>query len=34
VELARRQREGDELMENLGRNRQEMERAEARKLWP
>lgn len=34
AELARRQREGEELMESLDRNRREMEGAEARKLWP
>lgn len=34
AELARRQREGEELMENLERNRREMEGGEARKLWP
>lgn len=34
AELARRQREGEELMENLDRNRREMEGPHARKLWP
>jgi hypothetical protein len=34
AELARRQREGEELMENLNRNRREMEGDQARKLWP
>ena len=33
-EIARRQREGDELMQNLARNRLEMEGPNARKLWP
>lgn len=33
-ELARRQKESDELMEGLARNRLEMEGPNARKLWP
>ena len=33
-ELARRQREGEEFMQNLARNRIEMEGPNARKLWP
>ncbi|HET6249733.1 MAG TPA: hypothetical protein VFE47_18735 [Tepidisphaeraceae bacterium] len=34
VELKRRQKEGDELMRNLDRNRRESEGPQARKLWP
>jgi hypothetical protein len=34
AELARRQQEGEQFMENLARNRTEMEGPGARKLWP
>jgi hypothetical protein len=34
AELARRQQEGEEFMQNLARNRMEMEGPNARKLWP
>lgn len=33
-ELARREQEGEQLMQNLARNRLEMEGRGARKLWP
>jgi hypothetical protein len=33
-ELARREKEGEEFMQNLARNRIEMEGPNARKLWP
>ena len=33
-EIARRQREGEEFMQNLARNRFEMDGPHARKLWP
>lgn len=33
-ELARRAREGEEFMQSLARNRNEMEGPHARKLWP
>lgn len=33
-ELARREREGEELLQNIARNRLEMEGPQARKLWP
>ena len=33
-ELARREREAEEFMQNLARNRLEMEGPNARKLWP
>ena len=34
AEIERRTREGEELMQNLARNRIEMEGPNARKLWP
>ena len=33
-ELARRQKEGEEFMQNLARNRREMEGPSAKDLWP
>lgn len=33
-EIARREREGEEFMRNLDRNRREMEGPNARRLWP
>jgi hypothetical protein len=33
-QIARNQREGEEFMQNLARNRIEMEGPNARKLWP
>ena len=33
-ELARREKEGEEFMQNLNRNRMEMEGPNARKIWP
>ena len=33
-EIARRQKEGEEFMQNLARNRLEMEGPDSRKIWP